>query len=217
MTPWEIRGTSMTNCNCNFGCPCQFGVLPSRENCEAAVIYQIDRGHYGDIKLDGLRAATVYHWPKAIHEGDGQMQIIIDPSANNAQRRALEAILSGEDTEEMATFWWVYAAMSQTKHPTLFAPIDLAVDMDSRVGEAKIDGVLELDLVPVPNIVSGEPMRVLIKHPNGFEFDEAEMASGGTKITGGDVLFGPLDGTHGHFARLRLNGRGVIHDTAAAE
>ena len=134
MTPWEIRGTSMTNCNCNFGCPCQFGVLPSRENCEAAVIYQIDNGHYGDVKLDGLRAATVYPWPKAIHEGDGQMQIIIDPSANNAQRRALEAILSGEDTEEMATFWWVYATMSPTKHSTLFVPIDLTVEMETPIG-----------------------------------------------------------------------------------
>ena len=217
MTPWEINGTSMTNCNCNFGCPCQFGVLPSRENCEAAVIYQINTGHYGDIKLDGLRAATIYHWPKAIHEGNGQMQIIIDPSANNAQRSALEAILSGKDTVEMATFWFVYAAMSPTQHPTLFVPIDLTVDMDARVGEATIDGFLHISLKPVPNIVSGEPMRVLIKHPNGFEFDEAEMASGRTNITGGDVRFGLLEGTHGHFAKLQLTGQGVIRDAVAAE
>ena len=52
MTPWEIKGRELANCNCNFGCPCQFGILPNRGNCEAAIVYQIDTGHYGDVKLD---------------------------------------------------------------------------------------------------------------------------------------------------------------------
>ena len=47
MTPWEIKGRELVNCNCNFGCPCQFGILPNRGNCEAAIVYQIDTGHYG--------------------------------------------------------------------------------------------------------------------------------------------------------------------------
>ena len=216
MTPWEIKGRELVNCNCNFGCPCQFGILPNRGNCEAAIVYQIDTGYYGDVKLDGLRAAAVYHWPKAIHEGNGQMQLIVDPAATDAQRSAIEAIMTGKDTQEMATMWFVYSAMSPTKHETLVAPIDVEMDIDGRVGRATVDGVFDIDLKPVPNIVSGEPHRVLIKLPNGFEFAEAEMASGKTTIKGGAVQFDPLEDTHGHFAHLHLTGNGVVREAATA-
>jgi len=47
MTPWELRGQEMVNCNCNFGCPCQFSALPTGGSCRAAVVYKIDKGHYG--------------------------------------------------------------------------------------------------------------------------------------------------------------------------
>ena len=42
-------------------------------------------------------------WPGPIHEGNGARQIIIDEQANAEQREGLEKILTGQDTEEMAT------------------------------------------------------------------------------------------------------------------
>jgi len=190
--------------------------LPNTGNCEAVVVYQIDSGHYGDTKLQNLRVAAVYHWPKAIHEGNGQMQLIIDPSASKAQQTAIEAIMTGKDTDEMATMWFVYGAMSPTKHPTLIAAIDVEMDFDNRVGRATVEGVFDVNLKPVPNIVSGLPHRVLIKLPNGFEFNEAEMASGSSVIKGGAVNFGPLNESHGHFAHLHLTGKGVVRPQATA-
>jgi len=103
MIDWNIEGQEMANCNCNFGCPCQFGVLPTGGTCEAVVVYDITKGHYGDTSLDGVRAASVYYWPGPIHEGNGQMQLIIDQAASDAQRAALEAIMTGQDTDEMAS------------------------------------------------------------------------------------------------------------------
>ena len=216
MTHWEIRGRELVNCNCDFGCPCQFGNLPNRGSCEAVIVYQIDAGHYGETKLDNLRVAAVYQWPKAIHEGNGQMQLIIDPSASAAQQAAIEKIMTGQDTDEMATMWFVYGAMSPTKHKTLLAPIDVEMDIEGRVGRASVEGVFDVDLKPVPNIVSGLPHRVLIKLPDGFEFTEAEMASGSSRITGGAVRFGPLKDSHAHFAHLHLTGKGVVRDSAVA-
>jgi hypothetical protein len=119
MKDWSIQGEELANCNCSFGCPCQFGVLPTDGTCEAAVVFRIDKGHYGDTKLDGLMTAGVYKWPGPIHEGEGHMQIIIDPKANADHRAALEAIMTGKDTEEMATMWFVFSAMSPNKHETL--------------------------------------------------------------------------------------------------
>jgi len=29
MTPWEIRTIEFANCNCAYGCPCQFNAYPT--------------------------------------------------------------------------------------------------------------------------------------------------------------------------------------------
>lgn len=210
MKDWSIQGEELANCNCNFGCPCQFGVLPTDGICEAAVVYRVNKGHYGDTNLDGLMAAGVYKWPGPIHEGNGEMQLIIDPKANDDQRAALEAIMTGADTEEMATMWFVFSAMCPNKHETLYKPISLAMNLDDRIGKGAVEGILEVNVEPIPNIVSGDPHRVGIALPHGFEFGFAEMAKGRTKTTGGKVELLNNTGTHAHLASLHLTGQGRV-------
>ena len=210
MIDWEIQGEELVNCNCNFGCPCQFGVLPTDGTCEAAVVYRINKGHYGDTSLDGLLAACVYKWPGPIHEGEGHMQMIMDPAANADQRAALEAIMTGADTEEMATMWFVYAAMSPHKHETVVAPMSLEMNVEERTGKGVVDGIFELTAVPIPHIVTGDPHRIGIALPHGFEFGFAEMAKGHTVTSGGDLQLDKNNGTHAHLASLHLSGTGRI-------
>ncbi|SLN43793.1 hypothetical protein PSA7680_02216 [Pseudoruegeria aquimaris] len=210
MKDWRIQGRELANCNCNFGCPCQFGVLPSDGTCEAAVFYQIEKGHYGDVTLDGLMAAGTYKWPGAIHEGQGEMQLIIDSRATPEQVAALEAIMTGQDTNEMATMWFVFSAMAPNRHPTLTAPMSVEMDTDARKGRVRVEGVFEIDAVPIPNIVTGDPHRISINLPNGFEFARAEMAKGSTRTMGGAISLAKNSGTHAHFADLHLTGAGVV-------
>ena len=209
MKDWSVQGEELANCNCNFGCPCQFGVLPTTGNCEAVIIYDITSGHYGDVRLDGLKAAGIYYWPGPIHEGNGQMQIIVDERATPEQKAAIEAIINGEDTEEMATMWFVYSAMSPNKHPTLSAPIELEWNLEDRTGKAKVGDIFDVEVKPIPNIVSGEPHRISIQLPHGFEFRHAEMASGKSKTKGGEIDLS-FDATHAHLAKLNLSGQGVV-------
>ena len=65
---------------------CHFNALPIHGICEAAVEYELDVGHFGDVKLDGLRAASVYYWPCPVHEGKGTMRLIVDERADDQQR-----------------------------------------------------------------------------------------------------------------------------------
>ncbi|MEC7540066.1 MAG: DUF1326 domain-containing protein, partial [SAR324 cluster bacterium] len=116
MTPWEIHAIEVQNCNCSYGCPCQFTALPTTGSCEAAVGFKIQKGNYGGVSLDGLSAGMTAKWPGPIHEGNGERQLIIDEKASSEQRDALEKILSGEDTEDMATIAWVINAMTSTRH-----------------------------------------------------------------------------------------------------
>ena len=100
---WSIKGPHFVNCNCDYGCPCQFNALPTDGTCRAVAAWRIDEGHFGDVKLDGLYAINTYGWPGAVHQGNGEMQSVIDERADEAQRQALIAILQGEGAEPGTT------------------------------------------------------------------------------------------------------------------
>lgn len=213
MTPWEIDLLEVANCNCDFGCPCQFNSLPSKGNCEAAVGFIIAKGHYGDVRLDGVKAAMTAHWPGAIHQGQGTIQLIVDSGATADQRRAVESIFTGGDTEDMATVFWIFDKMSPNRLDTLVKPIDVAIDPAARKAHARVPGVFDLEVSPIRNPVTGAETRARIDLPHGFEFRVAEVASGTTTTSGEIPLEGNI-GTHAHLAHTRMNGQGVIANAA---
>jgi hypothetical protein len=55
---WSIKGPHFVNCDCDYGCPCQFNALPTYRTCLALVAWRIEEGHCGDVSLDGLLAST---------------------------------------------------------------------------------------------------------------------------------------------------------------
>ena len=180
---WYVEGIQYGSCNCNYSCPCQFELLPSEGNCEGFDVFRVEKGHFGDVDLAGVVSACVFSWPGPIFEGKGQMQVVIDEQANPAQRDAMERILKGEHTDEAATHWWVFSAMSDTIHNTLIKPIEYTVDMDARIARANIPGILTSECVPIKSPVTGDEHRVRIQIPGGIEFDSAEISSASTNIT----------------------------------
>ena len=181
---WSIRGTHFVNCNCDYGCPCQFNALPTDGTCRAVVAWQIDDGHWGDVRLDGLRAVNTYAWPGAVHQGNGEMQSIIDERANEDQRRALIAVLQGEGSEPGTMMLQIYRAMCPTVQQPPFKPIELVADLDARTARLVVPGVVETTVEPIKNPVTGADHRAQINLPFGKEFNVAEVASGTTKATG---------------------------------
>ncbi len=166
-------------------------------------------GHYGDVDLAGTRAAMLVQWPGAIHEGNGRMQVIIDESASPEQRDALQKIITGEDTDEMATFWWVFSAMCPEKLDTLFKPVSVSIDIEGRTGKASVPGVFETEARPVLNPVTGEPVRARIDLPEGFQFHVAEIGRG-TTTTSGEIGLENNKDSHVHICELHISGQGVM-------
>ena len=87
MATWEFKGRELVNCSCDYGCNCQFNGLPDKGHCYAVAGIQIDEGHHGDTRLDGLRVAAIFKWPGAIHEGNGEALAFVDARADQGQRR----------------------------------------------------------------------------------------------------------------------------------
>jgi hypothetical protein len=208
MTPWEIRGTELINCNCAYGCPCQFSALPTEGYCEAVGAFHIDEGHYGDVELNGLTIALAAHWPGPIHEGKGKCLPIVDEKANPEQREALLKIMSGQDTDPFATVFAVFATTFDEVYDPVFAPIAYEVDVEARRGTIRVDGVFDTKGEPIRNPVSGEEQRARIELPNGFEYEVAEVASATSRAQGPIAM--ELNDSYAQFAHLHMNNHGVV-------
>ncbi len=51
---WMIRGVEFSNCNCSYGCGCQFNAPSTNGFCEAVASGHIEEGYFNDTRLDGL-------------------------------------------------------------------------------------------------------------------------------------------------------------------
>lgn len=205
---WEIKAREFANCNCDYGCPCQFNALPTHGSCEAVAGFDIKEGHFGETRLDGLRAVYMAKWPGPVHEGNGTAQVIIDKRANEAQREALRKIMYGEETEPGATMFNVFMSMTTKVHDPLYRDIHFEVDVDNRRADLKVKGLVESKGEPILNPVTGAEHRARITLDHGFEYITAEMGSGTSKVTG-DI---PLDLTasYGQFANIHLSTQGIV-------
>lgn len=173
-TEWRIAGEEIAHCNCAWGCPCQFNANPTTGHCEAVIAWEIREGRFGDTSLDGVRFARLYHWPGAIHEGNGTRQMIIDEGATSEQREALDEMDSGE---QGGGYWEIFAAVCPDRRDTIVAPIELDVDRPQRKASIRISDIAESRAEPIKNPVSGEEHRARIALPDGFEYEEAEVAN----------------------------------------
>ena len=208
-TEWRVKGTELANCNCAYGCPCQFNAIPTNGNCHAAGAWHVEEGHFGDVRLDGLHVVGLYNFPGPVHHGNGTMQVIIDERADAAQRDALLKIVTGEETDDVATMWWFYSAMAPNKLEPLYRPIEFAVDIAARSGRFRVPAIIETTAEPIRNPVTGAEHRVRIDLPHGFEFRVAEIGSGITHATAA-VDLPDLVNTHAQFAHIHLSNKGVV-------
>ncbi|MFP3921912.1 MAG: DUF1326 domain-containing protein [Dichotomicrobium sp.] len=208
MTPWEIQADEFVNCNCSYGCPCQFNALPTHGNCQAIAAFAIGKGHFGEVRLDGLNVVGVFAWPGPIHEGDGEAFLIVDERADADQRAALLSILAGENTEPGKTVWNVFAATFSKIHEPAFKPISIDIDVEKRTGRVAVEELVEMSGEPIRNPVSGEEHRARIQIDGGFEYTTAEMGSGSGRANGPVKL--DLKDSYGQFAHIHLNNHGIV-------
>ena len=198
-THWFIKGREFVHCNCAYGCPCQFNALPTAGHCQAVAGVMIDNGVHGQTDISGLAIAMVVAWPGPIHEGKGQVVPIVDAQADEAQRDALLRIMSGLDTVPGATFFQVFATTYEKVENPVFAPIELAVDIDGRRASLRVEGWIDARGEPIANPVTGEEHRARINLPHGFEYETCEVGRGWATTQG------PVDVT-GRRARLLVPG-----------
>jgi hypothetical protein len=180
---WRLEGEWIKNCNCAFGCPCDFNAKPTQGDCKGFLGMRIAKGHFNGTRLDGLSFFVTDHFPGPLHEGNGQAQPIIDERATPEQREAVFGIMSGQNSAE-GTLFHIFSLIVTKMHEPIFAPVDFRFDKAGRTARLMIPGVLESEVEPITNPVTGAKHRIKVVMPEGFEHIEGEVASSDIPSTG---------------------------------
>ncbi|MGH7514642.1 MAG: DUF1326 domain-containing protein [Gemmatimonadales bacterium] len=164
-TPWRINVHNVEACNCSPGCNCQFTGFPDKGGCEALIGGQVQEGNFGDVSLAGVRYVIAFIYPKAIHQGGGNVALFIDERATREQAEAIATILSGKAG---GMPFEALAGTFESVDGPIRAPIEMA--LDGTRSSFRIPGVLELTQTPLRDAVSGNEKAVQIVYPNGGFF-----------------------------------------------
>src|SRR5947199_4818252 len=102
---WQVSGQYYETWSYDFVCPGvpgRMAVRPSKGSCTFAMAFQIDRGSYGTVSLDGLGFIVLGFTPEAMGKGNWSVGVVADERASAEQRDAIVSIASGAAGGPMA-------------------------------------------------------------------------------------------------------------------
>ena len=182
---WRFKSETYDNCNCSVSCGCQFNQPTTHGNCHFAYVGTVVEGHFNDTPLANLNWALICIFPNEIAEGNGKRQIVIDERADEAQRIALETIISGEACPLHSNHFSVFGSLCTEFYETLFLPINLELNLELRTAKVDIPGVVKSAGRPIVNKFNGEPFHIALARKAGsFEFTYGEIGQGTTSVNG---------------------------------
>jgi hypothetical protein len=177
---WQLSGTVLIACNCDYGCPCNFNALPTQGHCEGGWMWHVDRGAVDDVALDGLNFSVMVQWPGAIHEGNGHALILIDERADEAQRGAIATLVGGDHGGPWGVLAWTWPTIDGP-HPVAFE-----LELDGLNTRLRAGDALSLEMEPIRNPVSGAEVHPGAVLPEGIILKRPDFASSKTfRITNG--------------------------------
>ena len=162
-------------------------------------------------RLQGLNWAGLYKWPGEIKDGNGKCQIVIDERADEAQRTALETIISGGACAPLSNLFSVLASTCSEFCETLFLPIGLEAVLELRTARVDIPGIMRSSGRPIVNEFDGKPFHIALARPSGsFEFTYAEIGQGTTSVTGDMEM--AFEDSWAHFCVHHFNQDGLVRE-----
>ena len=149
-TKWSLAGDYFEACNCNVLCPCLISTSPpmtarpTEGDCHVALLFHINQGAYGEVKLDGLNLVVCASSDGPMGHGNWTGATYVDDRADERQTEALGAIFSGAVGGPMAVFAPLFGKSLGVKK----APITFKID--GKVRSGSIPGVLSMSVEPLP-------------------------------------------------------------------
>lgn len=102
---WQMNGQYYETCSCDYVCPCiphGMAIAPSKGSCNFAMGFQIERGSFGTVTVDGLSFMVLGFTPEAMGKGNWSVGLLVDERASAEQRDAITMMASGQAGGPMA-------------------------------------------------------------------------------------------------------------------
>jgi hypothetical protein len=185
---WHAKGDWFDVCKCGIPCPCTFAQPPTEGDCDGVLVWHINEGAFGDVKLDGLNFAAVAQFEGNIwdEETKADMGFFVDDSADESQREALQAIFSGQAGGWPAGFAESLGNMLGMEP----ASFQVQVADDLATWSAEIGGKVTAaaEVLEGPTSIPGK--RAQLHDPPGSEVGPGSVATYGTATTDRVDAFG---------------------------
>lgn len=154
----NLEGELIETCSCNVLCPCWFGAQELMKMdkgwCDTALLFRIETGESNGVDLAGCSVAYVCCLPgPTLFDRDGTARLYIDESADEEQRRELEAVFHGRRGGPAE----ILASLMSSWLPSEFCGIDIQDDGEQLT--AKVGDVGEIRSAVLKN-EAGDAMTV---------------------------------------------------------
>ncbi len=198
---WSIEGRAISGDSCGVACPCNIGGAPHHGKCEFVMIFHIDKGSYGDVKLDGAEFAMAGEFTrKAFGEPTHHTFVAyyIDSEASDEQREALDKLVNGPSFAAMGEPAEVKEKPIQVKNLENFGKVDEACV--GTVGE-----IVKLQVTPVPGGTDKtKPLVIENQAEPGFIWTAQGVTKESFYKSAGKDL--KMDGTSGESIKFKMAG-----------
>lgn len=182
---WAVRGDWFDVCSCTVPCPCTFAQAPTGNACEVLFAYRISEGHFGPVRLDGLRVVMLASLVGNVWEGSRlDACVFFDAAGDAAQRQALELIFTGRAGGWMKQFMPVV----RTVRGVAFADIDIDIDDALERWSVSIPDAVEASGIALTGPTADPGRRVQTFNPPGSEVGPTDAA-----VTWGKSVVGHWD------------------------
>jgi hypothetical protein len=167
---WEMKGSMIGACSCDWGCPCTFDARPTNGWCQGGYTWNIESGRVGDVSLDGVRMGWYAQSPGPLHEGNVEGVVIVDGTTEQLEAiRALWAEGGGSPWSILAS---VHSSLEFRTAPIEF--VDAGIRSTARVGGGSL---YEVGLSRIKNPVTGAEEEIYVDKPTGFTSLRAEVGA----------------------------------------
>lgn len=170
---WAVKASYTESCSCSVPCPCTFGGAPTMGHCHANGLMEIEKGHVGDVQLDGISVVlttSLGEWVK-FYVSDNASDEQLDAAIKLIKMDAVFGAYFPEDVK----------VLSVEKAPITVEKSDTMIKFSVANSTVEIGVVAGLDGKPIK--IQNLPMKALNDHTqyksvtltfkdedNGFEY-----------------------------------------------
>ncbi len=157
---WEVEGRYAEACQCNVPCPCNFAQKPTYGNCDNTSVWQIEKGYYDDVRLDGLYVIVVGASPRGERFVDtvGNLafaRYYVDQQASEKQRKALEEIARSLNAA------YLRIPLKKLSADEKVEAVQIQANLTADQAQVKIPGVLDFQTERLVGVDGKNPIEIV--------------------------------------------------------